>query len=73
MRNFELQFSDKLITPWGGMALIKRMLDHICFDRALSDACLTQPGSNRGYRPEQLIMQVMLSVWCAATGLSMPR
>ena len=35
MRDFELQFSDKLITLWGGMALIKRMLDHIGFDRAL--------------------------------------
>ena len=64
MRDFELQFSDKLITPWGGMALVKRMLDHIGFDRALSDAGLPQPGSNRGYRPEQLIMQMMLSVWC---------
>ena len=64
MRDFELQFSDKLITPWGGMALVKRMLDHIGFDQALSDAGLPQPGSNRGYRSEQLIMQMMLSVWC---------
>ena len=30
-------------------------------------ACdLPQPGSNRGYRPEQLITQFMLSVWCGA-------
>ncbi len=50
MRDFELQFSDKLITPWGGMALIKCMLDHIGFDRALSSAGLPQPGSNRGKR-----------------------
>ena len=64
MRNFELQFSDKLITPWSGIALVKRMLDHIGFDRALSDAGLPQPGTNRCYRPEQLIMQMMLSVWC---------
>ena len=64
MRYFELQFSDKLITPWGGMALIKRMLDHLGFDRALSQAGLPQPGNNRGYRPEQLIVQMMLSVWC---------
>ena len=64
MRDFELQFSDKLITPWGGMALIKRMLDHLDFDRALLAAGLPQPGSNRGYRPEQLIVQMMLSVWC---------
>ena len=64
MRDFELRFSDKLITPWGGMALVKRMLDHLGFDRALLSAGLPPPGSNRGYRPEQLIMQMMLSVWC---------
>ena len=29
-------------------------------------AGLPQPGSNRGYRPEQLITQFMLSVWCGA-------
>ena len=27
---------------------------------------LPQPGSNRGYRPEQLIIQSLLSVWCGA-------
>ena len=64
MRDFELQFSDKLITPWCGITLVKRMLDHIGFDRALSQAGLPQPGSHRGYRPEQLIMQMMLSMWC---------
>ncbi len=26
--------SDKLITPWGGIALIKRMLDQLGFDQA---------------------------------------
>ena len=46
MRDFELQFSAKLITPWGGMALIKRMLDHLGFDRALLSAGLPLPGSN---------------------------
>ena len=25
--DFELAFTDKEITPWGGMALMKRMLD----------------------------------------------
>ena len=64
--NFELRFTDKEITPWGGMAIMKRMLDHLGFDAALRQADLPQPGSNRGYRPEQLITQFMLSVWCGA-------
>jgi hypothetical protein len=62
----ELRFSDREITPWGGMALMKRMLDHLDFQSALSRCGLPQPGSNRGYRPEQLMMQFMLSVWCGA-------
>ena len=66
MRDFELQFSDKLITPWGGMALIKRMLDHLGFDQALAGAGLPQSDSNRAYRPEQLMLQTMLLVWCGA-------
>lgn len=63
---FELRFTDKEITAWGGMALMKRMLDHLGFDTALKSAGLAQPGSNRGYRPEQLITQFMLSIWCGA-------
>ena len=63
---FDLRFSDKEITAWGGMGLMKRMLDHLGFDSALAAAGMPEPGSNRGYRPEQLITQFMLSVWCGA-------
>ena len=63
---FELRFTDKEITAWGGMAIMKRMLDHLEFDAALSSAGLPQPKSNRGYRPEQLLTQFMLSIWCGA-------
>jgi hypothetical protein len=64
--NFELRFSDKEITACGGMALMKRMLDRMEFDQSLAGAGFPQPGSNRGYAPEQLITQFMLSVWCGA-------
>ena len=63
---FDLRFTDKEITAWGGMALMKRMLDHMEFRSVLSASGLPQPGSNRGYQPEQLITQFMLSVWCGA-------
>jgi len=61
--DFDLRFTDKEITPWGGMGIMKRMLDHLHFDAALSACGLPPPGSNRGYRQEQLIIQFMLSVW----------
>lgn len=63
---FELRFTDKEVTAWGGMGLMKRLLDHLDFDSALKLAQLPQPDSNRGYRPEQLIIQFMLSIWCGA-------
>jgi hypothetical protein len=62
----ELRFTDKEITAWGGMGLMKRLLDYLDFDSALRRAALPQPGSNRGYPPEQIIIQFMLSVWCGA-------
>jgi hypothetical protein len=64
--DFELRFSDKEITPWGGMMLLKRMLDHMEFEAALRQSGLPLPGSNRGYAPEQLLMQFILSIWCGA-------
>jgi Transposase DDE domain group 1 len=64
--DFELRFTDKEISPWGGMALLKRMLEHIGFEQALLDSQLPPPGSNRGYPSEQLLTQFMLSVWCGA-------
>lgn len=63
---FELRFSDKEITAWGGMDLMKRMLDRIGFNSALEACELPRQGSNRGYSPIQLIVQFMLSIWCGA-------
>jgi hypothetical protein len=45
---------------------MKRMLNQLGFEAALKESGLPQPGSNRGYRPEQLVVQFMLSVWCGA-------
>ena len=64
--DFELAFTDKEITPWGGMALMKRMLDHLGFAEALKAIQLPPKQSNRGYEPDQLVTQFMLSVWCGA-------
>ena len=44
--NFELRFTDKEITAWAGMGLMKRMLDHMGFDEALMQSGLPQPGSS---------------------------
>lgn len=63
---YELRFSDKEVTAWGGLSLLKRMLDRMGFTHALRGSGLPEPGSNRGYAPVQLMTQFMVSVWCGA-------
>lgn len=61
-----IEFVDKEITAWGGIAIFKRMLDKMKFEEQLSLCPLPIQGSNRGYDPVQLIQQFMASVWCGA-------
>ena len=63
----KLSFTDKEITPWGGMILLKNMLDRIEFDKVIQNCpALPQPQSNRGYSPEQIIKTFLISVWAGA-------
>jgi hypothetical protein len=63
---FEIKFTDREVSAWGGMALMKRMLDQMGFQQAVSGWDLPHPGSNRGYPPVQLIEQWIVSIWCGA-------
>jgi hypothetical protein len=64
--DFKIAFTDKEITPWGGILLMKKMLDRMDLDVCLDGLPLPAQGSNRGYSPHQLIKQFMCSVWCGA-------
>ena len=48
---FDLKFTSREVTAWGGLAILKRMLDGMGFKEALQSWDLPQPGSNRGYHP----------------------
>jgi hypothetical protein len=62
------QFTDKEITPWGGMVFLKQFLDKVGFCEQVSNCCdLPQPGSNRGYDLSVLLESFVCSVWCGAT------
>ena len=63
---FEIKFTSREVSAWGGMALMKRMLDSMNFRAAASQWNLPEPGSNRGYPPVQLIEQLLVSIWCGA-------
>ena len=64
---FEIAYTNKEITPWGGMVLLRQMLEKMKFSCAVeSCADLPQPGSNRGYKPLSVIESFMVSIWCGA-------
>ena len=63
---FSVSFSDREVTAWGGLALIKRMLERIEFRQAVSGWGLPAPRSNRGYAPLQLIEPFVVSIGCGA-------
>jgi hypothetical protein len=63
---FSVSFTDREVTAWGGLALLKRMFDGMGFRQAAEGWGLPAPGSNRGYEPVQLIEQFIVSIWCGA-------
>ena len=48
---FDLKYTTREITAWGGLALLKRMMDGMGLRQAIEDWALPAPRSNRGYAP----------------------
>ena len=64
---FELSFTNKEITPWGGMVFLKQILDKIGFRTQLEE-CDSLPVSlsNNSYKKEVLLESFITSIWCGA-------
>ena len=64
----KIEFTDKEITPWGGMVLLKNMMDRIGFQQVV-EGCEELPGkgSNRSYPARVIIESFIVNVWCGAT------
>lgn len=62
----KIEYTDKEITPWGGMVLMKKLLEKTGINQKLEQLPLPQQGSNRGYSPVQLITAFWISIWCGA-------
>lgn len=67
MVNLPIEYSDKQVTPFGGMCLMKRFIDQTGIREDLGKLNLPQPGSNCGYAPEQIIESFWLSIWTGAS------
>lgn len=63
---FDLKYTSREVTAWGGLALLKRMMDGMKLREAVQSWELPAPRSNRGYAPVQLIEQMIVSIWCGA-------
>ncbi len=65
--NFDISFTNKEITPWGGMIFLKQMLRKICFRELIeNNPDLPVSGSNRGYKTSTIIEAFITSIWCGA-------
>ena len=67
MVNLPIVYSDKKVTPFGGMSLMKRFVDSIGIREALSTLDLPEKGSNRSYDPVHVIESFWLSIWTGAS------
>ena len=62
----QLEFIEKEISSWGGISILRQLIQKSGFQDYLSSLPLPVQGSNRGYPPVQLFIQFMSSLWCGA-------
>jgi len=67
LMEFDISFTNKEITPWGGMIFLKQMLQKIGFRELIeNNPDLPVSGSNRGYKTSTIIESFITSIWCGA-------
>jgi len=63
----KIEFTNKEITPWGGMVLMKQLIEKTKINDVLATLPLPTQNSNRGYNPIQLINNFWVSIWSGAS------
>ena len=66
MVNLPIEYSDKQVTPFGGMGLMKRFIDRTGIRDFMRGLDLPHPQSNRGYGPMHIIESFWLGIWTGA-------
>jgi prepilin-type processing-associated H-X9-DG protein len=67
MVNLPIEYSDKPVTPFGGLALMKRFVDQTGIREHLATLELPQGNSNRAYDPVHIIEGFWLGIWTGAS------
>ncbi len=68
--NFDIRYTDRPITPFGGLTTVKNFYQNSGLKDVLTSLPLPQPGSNRGYDPVDLIEGFLISVILGARRLA---
>ena len=68
--NIAYEYSDRRVTPWGGLRWMKELLDKTGIREELGRLPLPVPGSNRGFSPVQLMESFWVSVWMGASRMT---
>lgn len=64
---FDISYTSKEITPWGGMIFLRQMLQKIGFKSFIESIMnLPESKSNRGYKTATIIEGFITSIWCGA-------
>ncbi len=64
---FDISYTSKEITPWGGVVFLNQMLQKMDFRKLIDlNPHLPLPGSNRGYKTSTIIEGFIASIWCGA-------
>ena len=65
--DFDITFTSKEITPWGGMVFLKEMLQKTGFRELIERSPdLPVSGSNCGYKTATIIESFITIIWCGA-------
>src|SRR5271154_2886139 len=66
VKEIQVSFTEKSVTAWGGMKLMKDMVDNIGIKEFMSGLDLPTKGSNRGSASMQIIECFWTSIWIGA-------
>ena len=67
MENLKIEFTDRPVSAWGGLRMMKEVINRSGILDFLSHLCLPYPGSNRGYSPLLIIEAFWVSIWIGAS------
>ena len=69
-KNIGWEFTDRTVTPWGGMRMFKEFLDKTGIREELKAVGLPSPGSNCGYDPVLMVESFLVNVWLGGINFS---